>query len=186
MIKTCVCNLIWIIFWIMACSLLVWCWDSWTWSESFSVNLYWYDLEYNGKINLERVALKNDDLDEIVDLYQEIWDNSEYKDSLLVAEKYAQWLWANAFAQDNLDTLENQWLTISNVKKTQIWLERYGEIINAVLVEYEITEWLINEIPPLYVSQIFIPDENNMVLMSFITEDQSSHLNASTMFKNIK
>ena len=72
------------------------------------------------------------------------------------------------------------------MKKTQIWLERYGEIINAVLVEYEITEWLINEIPPLYVSQIFIPDENNMVLMSFITEDQSSHLNASTMFKNIK
>lgn len=164
------------------------CWNSWTWtwSEKFSVNLYWFDLEYNGNVNLERVQLKADDLNEIVDLYQEVWDDSEYKDSLLVAEKYAQWLWPNAFAQDNLDTLKNQWLTLSNVQKTQIWLERYGEKINAVLVEYEITKWLINEIPLLYISQLFIPDENSMILMSFITENQSSHLSASSMFKNIK
>ena len=103
-----------------------------------------------------------------MDLYQEVWDNSEYRDSLLIAEKHAQWLWANAFAVDNLDTLENQWLSLSNIKKTQIRLEKYWEEINAVLVEYEITQWLINEIPVLYVSQLFVPNGETMVLMSFI------------------
>lgn len=146
----------------------------------------WFELEYNGEVKLERVALMKDDMDEIIDLYQEVWNESEYKDSLLVAEKYAQWLWANAFTQDNLDTLKNQWLSLTNIEKTQIWVEIEGEKTNAVLVEYEITEGFISDIPLLYVSQLFIPNDENMILMSFITEDQSSHLSASKMFKNIK
>lgn len=164
--------------------LLIWCWSSST--NSFSVNEYWFDLSYNWDVNLERVQLKTDDMEEVVDLFQEVWDNPEYRDSLLIAEKHAQWLWPNAFMQDNLDTLKDQWLTLSNIEKTQIWLERYGEEFNAVLVEYEITEWLINDIPLLYVSQLFVPNGEDMVLMSFITEDKSSRLNASKMFKNIK
>lgn len=165
--------------------LLTWCWDDWAWN-SLSLNVYWFELEYNGKVKLERVALKKDDMDEIVDLYQEVWNDSEYKDSLLVAEKYAQWLWANAFAQDNLDTLRNQWLTLADIKKTQIWMKVYGEKTNGVLVEYEITEWFIEDVPLLYISQLFVPDEENMILMSFITEDKASHLSASNMFKSIK
>lgn len=166
--------------------LLSWCWGSWTWNAYSSVNIYWFNLEYSKNINLEKVPLRTDDLDEIIDLYQEVWDNSEYRDSLLIAEKYAQWLWANAFAQENLDMLEEQWLTLSDIKKTQIALNKYGEKINAVLVEYTITKWLINDLPLLYVSQLFIPKDNDMVLMSFITENKSSHLSALEMFKNIK
>lgn len=181
-------RLLWVISCLVISSLLVGCWNSWAlmWDSTFSVDAYWFNLEYNGKNNLEKIQLKKDDLDEIVDLYQEIWENLEYRDSLLIAEKYAQWLWANAFAQDNLDTLENQWLVLANTKKTQVWLQRYWEKINAALVEYEITEGLIDDVPLLYVSQLFIPDGENMVLMSFITEDSSSRLSASNMFKNIK
>lgn len=150
------------------------------------MNMYWFDLNYDGKVKLERVLLKTDDPDEIVDLYQEVWNNSSYKDSLLIAEKYGQWLWANAFAQDNLDVLSDQWLTLSDLKKTQIWLKKRWERINAVLVEYQIKKWLVDDIPLLFVSQLFIPKDKDMILMSYITEDQSSHLNASNMFKNIK
>ncbi len=170
----------------MACFSLSWCWSSWTWSSDSSVNVYWFRLEHDKNINLEKVSLRTDDLDEIIDLYQEVWDNSEYRDSLLIAEKFAQWLWANAFAQDNLDMLQEQWLTLSNIQKTQISLNRYGEKINAVLVEYTITEWLISDLPMLYVSQLFIPKDNDIILMSFITEEKSSHLSALDMFKNIK
>ena len=130
--------------------------------------------------------LKNDDLDEILDLYQEVWDDVWFKDSLLIAEKYAQWLWANAFAQDNIETLQNQWLILSNIQKTQIWLVEGWKRITGVLVEYEITEWLMSDFPLLYVSQLFIPRKDKMIFMSFITEDKTSHLNALNMFKNIK
>ena len=166
--------------------LLVWCWDSWSGSDGFSLNIYWFELNYYGNVKLEKVWLKTDDLDEITDLYQEVWNSSEYKDSLLIAKKYSQWLWANAFLQDNLDTLEDQWISLSNVKKTQIWLDNSWESINAVLVEYEIIWWLISEIPLLYVDQLFIPKDNEMVLVSYITENKSSHLNALNMLKNIK
>lgn len=176
----------WIVFWLVCCFSLTWCWDSWNWNGSLSVNVHGFELKYSGKVNLEKIQLKTDDLGEIIDLYQEVWDNSEYKDSLLIAEKYAQWLWANAFAQDNLDTLENHWLELSNLKKDQIWLKKDGKEINAVLIEYEITEWLINEIPLLYFSQLFVPNDETMILMSFITEDKSSRSNVSNMFRNIK
>lgn len=179
-------NLSWFILWFLVSFLLYWCWGSWTGSNKFVENVYWYNLKFDWKVKLERVWLKNDDLDEIVGLFQEAWNNVWYRDSLLIAEKYAQWLWANAFAQDNLNTLLVQWLTLSNVKKSQISLKKDGKTINCILVEYEITKWLINEFPLLYVSQLFIPKEKDMLLMSFITENKSSHSSAVTMFKNIK
>ena len=167
--------------------LLIWCWDSSGGNDTSSINVRWFELNYNGNTKFEKVRLKTDDLDEIDYLFQEVWnDDSEFKDSLLIASKYGQWLWANAFAQDNLDTLKDHWLTISKIKKTQVWIEKPWEKINAVLVEYQITQWLVNEIPLLYVSQLFIPKDNDMILMSFITEDHSSQSSASNMFKNIK
>lgn len=179
-------NLFWLVFWFLSCFLLSWCWDSWLWNSTFSENIYWYELNYNGKVQLERVLLSNDDLDEIVDLFQEVWNDVWYRDSLLIAKKYSQWLWTNAFVQDNLDMLQDQWLTLSNIDKTQIWLKNNKEKINWVLVEYEITEWLVNELPLLYVSQLFIPKDENMILISFITENKSSNSSALEMFKSIK
>lgn len=165
--------------------LLAWCWNTWIGGNRFVVNIDWYSLVYNWSVNLWKVALKNDDLDEIIDLYQEIWDNVWYRDSLLIAEKYNQWLWINAFSQDNLDTLEEYWLILSDINKTQIKLRKKSKNINAVLVEYKITSWFIDEIPLLYVSQLFIPKDHNVELLSFITEDSSSHSSAVNMFKNI-
>lgn len=179
-------NLLLLTFVFLGCLSLSWCWGSWTWDNDFSITKYWFNLNYNWTVDLEKVQLKTDDLDEIIDLYQEAWDDLKYRDSLLIAEKFAQWLWANALAQDNLNTLEKQWLKISNIKKTQIWLKKYWESINTVLIEYEITEWLINDIPLLYVSQLFIPNDKNIILMSFITEDKYSRSSASNMFKNIR
>lgn len=155
------------------------------WDDGFSENIYWFELNYAGNTQLERVLLSEDDLDEIVDLFQEVWDNIWYRDSLLVAVNYAHWLWINAFAQDNLDTLESQWLTLSNVQKHQIWLYKNGKKIDCVLVEYEITQWLVSEIPLLYVSELFVPRGDDILFMSFITEDRASHLSAMDMFKNI-
>ena len=90
------------------------------------------------------------------------------------------------FCVYNLETLQELWLTLSDIKKTQIWIEMNEKINNCVLVEYQITEWLVDELPLLYVSQLFIPRGNDMILMSFITENQSSHLSALNMFKNIR
>lgn len=177
--------LFWLIFWFFCCFLLSWCWDSWEWNSNFSENVYWYELNYNGKVQLERVFLNKDDLEEIVDLFQEVWNDVWYRDSLLIAEKYAQWLWINAFVQDNLDTLEWQWLTLSNVQKYQIWLHKNKERFGCVLVEYEITHWLVSEFPLLYVSELFIPHGDNVLFMSFITENQASHLSALDMFKSV-
>lgn len=175
----------WFLFLFLACVLLSWCWWDDNWSGGFSLNVYWFYLNYGWGNGLERVALKTDDLDDIIDLYQEPWDNSDFKDSLLIAEKYSE-LWVNAFSQSNLDNLKEQWLTLSNIKRTQIWLKKYWKDINAVLVEYDIDEWFINEIPVLFVSQLFIPNGNNIVLMSFVTENKSSRSGASNMFKNIR
>ena len=129
---------------------------------------------------------ETDDLSEIVDLYQEEWDDILYRDSLLIAQKYSQWLWINTFAQENLDVLEDQWLVLSNIDKKQIIIEKEWEKVNIVLVEYEIIEWLIPEIPRLYLSQLFIPEWGNVWLVSFITENLSSRNIVSKAFQRIK
>ena len=167
------------------CLALIWCGSSWSNWSKFIINVAWYSLVYNWNVKLWKVALKTDDLDEIIDLYQEIWDNIWYRDSLLIAEKYDQWLWINAFAQSNLDMLEEQWLVLSDIKKTQVKLETESGIMNAVLVEYKITEWFIEKVPVLYLSQLFIPDGHSVKLVSFVTENSSSHSSAVNMLKNI-
>lgn len=129
--------------------------------------------------------LKDDDLDEIIDLYEEVWENLEYKDSLLVAVKYSQWLWINAFAQDNLDILEDRWLLLSKISKTQVKIERDDAVYNSVLVEYEISGWLIENVPLVYVSQLFIPEWSNVLLISYITESESARDNMSNALKKI-
>jgi len=165
--------------------LLVWC-GGWSNKNELAFNVWDFELEYAWTAKLSKVALKTDDLGEIVDLYQEEWDDISYRDSLLIAQKYSQWLWINTFAQENLDVLEDQWLVLSNINKKQIITEREGEKINVVLVEYEIVEWLIPEIPRLYLSQLFIPDWSNVWLVSFITENLSSRNNVSRLFQRIK
>lgn len=167
------------------CFVLVWCGSNWDGESKYITNVAWYSLMYNWDVDLWKVALKNDDLNEIIDLYQELWDDVQYRDSLLIAEKFNQWLWINAFAQDNLDTLKKQWLALSDIRKIQITLKKKSENINAVLVNYKITEWFIDEVPLVYVSQLFIPNGYNVELISYITEDPSSHTSAVNMLKNV-
>ena len=149
------------------------------------VNVGSFELEYAWNVKLSKVPLKTDDLGEIIDLYQEEWDDVWYRDSLLIAQKYSQ-LGVNAFAQENLDTLEDNNLTLSNINKKQILFEKDWKDVNAVLLEYEITEWFVEEIPKLYISQLFVPEWSMMLLMSFITENQSSRNNMSNVFKQIR
>lgn len=165
--------------------MLSWCGNGSSNKNNLDISILWYTLNYNWSVELWKVTLKTDDLDEIIDLYQEVWDDVWYRDSLLIAKKSSQWLWVNAFAQSNLDTLEKQWLTLSDIKKTQIKLKNKSENINAVLVEYKITEWLVDKIPVLYMSQLFIPDGYDVELLSFITEDSTSNSYVVNMFKNI-
>jgi hypothetical protein len=174
-----------LLFSILACFLLVWCGSKWNNKNEFIVNIWGFELEYAWNVELSKVPLKTDDLGEIVDLYQEVWDNVWYRDSLLIAQKYSQ-LWVNAFVQENLDTLEDNGLTLSNINKKQILFEKDWKDVNAVLLEYEITEWFVEEIPILYISQLFIPDWGYVWLISFITENQSSRSSVSNAFKQIK
>lgn len=171
---------------ILSCFFLTWCWWGLSGKYNYSLSFYWFILNYSWDIDIEWVPLKNDDLYVISDLYQEVWDDVDYKDSLLIAKSNSNWLGANAFSRENLDSLESQWLTVENINRTQITIKKSWDMYNAVLVEYEITEWLITEIPRLYVSQLFIPKNNDIILMSYITEDLSSRTSASNMFKNIK
>ena len=167
------------------CLILPWCGSNWDNEGVYITNVAWYNLVYNWDVDLWKVALKSDDLTEIIDLYQEIWDDIQYRDSLLIAEKFNQWLWINAFAQGNLDILEKQWLVLSDIKKTQITLKKKSENVDAVLVDYKITEWFIDEVPLLYVSQLYIQNGRNVLLISYITEDSSSHISAINMLKNV-
>ena len=143
-------------------------------------------LVYNGDVPLEQVTLRSDEIDEITALYQEVWDDVGYKDSLLIAEKYSQWMWINAFVQSNLDTLYDYNLTLSNVKKTQIIIKYKNQNRKAVLLEYEITDWFIESIPLLYMSQLFIENDWSIILASYSTENSQDRDYASNMFKNIK
>ena len=168
---------------IFFCTILNWCWSN-EWVDSTSyIWIKDYNLYYHGNIDLTKVLLKNDDLKEILGLYQEAGDNVWFRDSLLIAEKYNQWLWANAFADDNINTLKDQWLTVSDINKTQITLPKN---VNAVMVEYKITEWLISDIPMLYISQLFIPDWNAILLASYITESSKAHSYAKQMLINVQ
>jgi hypothetical protein len=176
-------KVLWILLILFISFLLVWCGSD----ENNKTVIYipWYQFDYNWNIGFQKLPLRTDDSSDIISIYQEEWENLTFRDSLLVAEKYSNWVWVNAFVQNNLEYMEWQWLTISNINKKQIWLKKKGENIYAVLVEYEITEWLISEIPSLYVSQLFIPDDNSVIMMSYITESSSSRSYASDMFKNI-
>lgn len=171
---------------VLCCFLLVWCGNSWNNKNELIVDAGGFVLDYAWNVKLSKVSLKTDDLDEIIDLYQEVWDDIWYRDSLLIAKKYNQWLWINAFVQENLDVLEDHELLLSNINKKQILLQIDWEEKNAVLVEYEIVEWFIEEIPTLYISQLFIPDWNTVLLMSFITENSSSRNTMSKAFKQLK
>lgn len=168
----------------LSCFLLFWCWKSNT--NNISINEWWIELQYRWNIQLEKINLNDDDLDEIIWLYQETGDSKWYIDSLLIAEKYAKWVWINTFAQENLDTLTNQWLTLSSIKKSQIWIKMNDWKVNSVLVEYEITSGFVENIPLIYLSQLFVPKWENVLLYSYITEDKSARDKASSMFKNIK
>ena len=172
---------------LLACFLLIWCWNNnSSYDKQSSINVAWYFLSYNWNVNLESLSIKKDDPEDILAIYQEVWDNLTYRDSLLIAEAYSQWIWINAFAQSNLDTLINNWLTITDIKKTQIWIKKNWKKENAVLLEYKITDWLISSIPVLYVNQLFIPDTNSVILMSYISDEAWASKSASEMFKNIK
>ncbi len=166
--------------------LLVWCGNAWNGKNEFVIDVWWFVLNYAWDVKLSKVNLKIDDLAEIIGLYQEVWDGVWYKDSLLIARKYHQWLWINAFVQENLDVLEGHELVLSNIDKEQIIFQIDWKEKNAVLVEYEIVEWFVEEIPSLYISQLFIPDWNMVLLMSFITESLSSHNSMSKAFKEIQ
>lgn len=174
-----------LLFGILACFLLGWCggWDN---KNKFAVNVWNFELDYVWDVKLSKVALKTDDLDEIVDLYQEEWDDTLYKDSLLIAKRYSQWLGIGAFVQENLDSLEENGLTLSNINKKWVQIDKDGENINLVLVEYEISDWLIEELPLLFLSQLFIPDWNEVWLVSFISDNLSSRKSMSNSFKKIR
>ena len=180
-------KLSYLVFIILPCFfvLLAWCWSSWS-DEKSKLNISDFVLECEWNVELEKVPLNNDDLDEIIDLYEEVWDNLKYRDSLLVAQKFSKWLWINAFVQENLDVLEDYDLTVSNIHKTQIQIKKDDKKLNSVLVDYEISEWFIPDIPLLYISQLFILSWDNVLLFSFTTEDSWSRNNMSNSFKNIK
>lgn len=144
--------------------------------------MLWYSLAYDGN-QLEKVNINNDDPEEILELYQEVWEDSEFRDSLLIAEKYSRWMWVFAFAQDNLQALKDQELKIENIKRYSVSTEKNNDML---IVEYEITEWFIPEVPLLYVSQLFIPEDENIILMSFISENINYRNSASKMFRNIQ
>lgn len=174
-----------VLFGLCTCIMLVWCWSNSDKNQT-EINVWDFVLTYGSNIKLEKINVKNDDLGEIMELYQETWEDLDYKDSLLIAEKYSQWLGVLAFVQNNLDTLEEQWLTLKNIKKSQVSLDSLWKSKNAILLEYEITEWFIPEIPLLYLSQLFIPIDDNIILLSFMSENINVRNSASSMFKNIK
>ncbi len=168
-----------------ACIITAWCENSIN-SNSLSISVSDYIFEYNGNTKLEQISLKSDEDKEIIALYQKAWENVWYRDSLLIAEKYAQWLWVNTFAQLNIDTLNDYNLTIENIKKTQINIRNKNQKRSAVVLEYDIMSWFIENIPPLYMSQIFVEDGSNIILLSYSTENIQARNDASNMFKNIK
>lgn len=172
-----------IVFSLCICFTLSWCWNNLKSKNQTLVEVSWYNLVYNGNALLEKIGVKSDDPSEIIELYQEVWDNSEFRDSLLIAEKYARWMWVFAFSQDNLQALKDQDLKLENIKKIPVSTKKNKDML---IVEYEITEWFIPEVPLLYVSQFFIPDDENIILMSFMSEDANSRDSASEMFENIE
>jgi len=173
------------LFCISVSFLIVWCQKiTDTWDDIF-ISVKWYNLKYAWGLMFQNVPLKVDDNEDIIALYQEVWEDLVYRDSLLVAEEYANWVWANVFIKDNIKILERQWLMLSNINKKQIWFRKGWENVSAVLLEYEIAWWLISEFPLLYVSQLFVPEENSMLMLSYITENLSSRKSVSDMFKNI-
>ena len=177
-------KILWLSLGFLICFSLIGCGKVDTTKEPIILNVSGFKLSYNWNISFQNLPIKNDDYEWTIALYQEKWNDTKFRDSLLIAEKYSR-LGANAFAQENIDVLEDWWIKLSNLKKSQIRFNKKWEDINAVLVEYEITEWFIPEIPILYLSQLFVPNNNTMILMSFITEDFSSRDNVSKMFKNI-
>lgn len=179
-------NWLHLLYLVFICFLLVWCWNNESGRNQLIIDESGYIVNYAWSVKLLKVPLKTDDLDEIIDLYQESWEDIWYRDSLLIAQKYSQWLWVNAFAQDNLDVLEDQWLVLSDIDKKQIIIKKDWNKINAVIVNYKISEWFIEEIPTLYVSQLFIPNWSNIVLMSYITESLSVRNNMSKCFTQVQ
>lgn len=177
-----------IIFWILwlTCFIITWCKHSTITKYQTEIITSDLSLTYNWEIQLSKIIISNNDLEEITDVYEEVWNNTTFKDSLIIAEKSTQY-GINTFVQDNLDFLEIQWLEIKDTSKIQIWLKRDGKIENTVLVEYSIQWWFTSETPVLYVSQFFIPyGDKNVKLFSFISESKSARDSASKMFKQIK
>lgn len=166
--------------------LLAWCGKSIGGSGEIALSVSDFSIEYDSKIKLEKVYLNESDTVEVSELYQETWSNVWYKDSLLIAEKYDLWLWVNTFVQQNLDTLEAQWLTLENINKKQLLVNKKWNDIICVLVEYEITKWFISDVPVLYMSQLFVPWNDSIIMFSYMTESSSARWYASSMFKNVK
>lgn len=184
------CNVfkkIWILNLLFLSFCLVWCGStsSGVWG-GISLVVSDFSVNYDWKVRLEKVYLNSTDSEDILELYQETWSNVGYVDSLLVAEKYDQWLWVNSFVKQNLDSLEIQWLSLENIDKTQILINKKWKQVNGVLVEYEISKWFISKVPVLYMSQLFIPNNDSIILFSYMSESSSARSYASNMFKNVK
>lgn len=164
---------------------LAWCGSSATNTSEIKINSEWFTFDYKWNIDLEKILVQNNDPSDIIDIYQEAKESTPYKDSLIIAKWFNQWNWINLFIQDNLDTLEIQWLSIENIKRKQISITKNKKTYKAVLVEYDIIKWFIDSVPKLYISQLFIDIEPSFLIYSYTTESATQRSSISKSLKDI-
>lgn len=165
---------------LFCCSMLAGCWNSSTTTTTLEIDSYL--LKYQGETSLKEQRWYINT--EALAVYEEE-DQGGYKDSLIVVKKFDQGKGVASFSKEAIDTLTVQGLEVEDVSQEIFRLPKQEKERFACIYSYKISSGFIPEVPQLYMTQLFVEEENSIVIFSHSTDTSSEQDSIIQSFKTI-
>ena len=155
-------------------------------STTSVLSLGGYSFQYPGSVQLQESSFSAQDVEDVIAIYEESWDTTTYKDSLIVTEKYNQGKGVIVFSKEAIDTLEVQGLTLEDKREERFVMNCKGEQKSVSLISYCISAGFVSQVPRLYMTQMFVESwEHTLVIFSHSTESKTEQQQIRQTFKTL-
>jgi len=154
-------------------------------TSQFSIGNHTF--QYQGDIQLQESSFSAPDVEDIIAIYEESWDTTTYKDSLIVTEKYNQGKGVIVFSKEAIDTLETQGLTLEDKKDERFVITCKGAKKSVSLKSYCVSAGFVSKVPRMYMTQMFVEDgDHTLKIFSHSTESKDEQKRVFQAFKTLK
>ncbi|MDR0282949.1 MAG: hypothetical protein LBI53_06835 [Candidatus Peribacteria bacterium] len=91
----------------------------------------------------------------------------------------------NVFSQESITLLQDRGLSIENVKTERFSLSCAKELKSSVVYSYLISSGFSAEIPQLFMTQLFIENDNNIIVFSHSTTSEKEQQQIEKSFTTV-